>query len=453
MAATNVWLNRKRAFPKNDEKEILNKTDLIYKCLTCNKDIRTLEHITIDSLNIHHSFTTVYQSRFKGEFLATTTYNICEVVRYESYFYVSLSCKNAGNIPSLAENAHLWMPTEHGLYVVKLPRKLKYTFPQDPDHLHFAKVDTELCEYDQGPILAIGIMHASYRKYKHYFHSYSMNACDRSWQEYTSEGLRFWANPGHQPAHNYLFKVGKGLSLDKILREFLIYKYMLESIIPHITFLYDDPHADFHMIDQALQSCKLPGLQRDHLGDYNPWKCCRDLIQGSFRILAKEKEFISFQEVDIDRVITKKWSEHFVYKGANVADVAKSTNVNVAKSTNANVVKSTTDMAKSTNDSKIPNVMNVVNEAKSANVVAHTVNVAGTSIEVDMVKSDSVLDKPISVAKIINNKPLVEKIPVTQQFEFDLGVFEKMEHLPVADLSKSFRRLFKVEDLRCLLFS
>jgi len=188
---------------------------------------------------------------------------------------------------------------------------------------HYALLDVELCNYSSGPVLALGIIHASYYQHTRSFHSYYYGACERTRADYTTEGLKFWAQKLERgdggeckninESHRMMTLSGAGRSESEMIYEFLAYQHHLRSNIKNITYMYDDPHADFTCVDSILMTMKYGSLQKQ-TGDntlYTPWKCARDIMRGGFRMLTGTHSCM--EEPDLYRLIAERWNQDFEY--------------------------------------------------------------------------------------------------------------------------------------------
>lgn len=287
-----------------------------------------------------------------------------------------------------------------------IPQELKFVL--DTSIQHYAWMDVELCDAEYGPILSIGMMHASYHGYKRHFHSYRQITCFRKIEEYTVDGLNFWKKKSVNSAHQILYAEGlksehakSFCSANEMIHRFYRYKELLEFTIPNITFLYDDPHADYVMVNQALNNYRdelQPEFRmkslRVNLADpkrYRQWKCSRDIKRSMFRILyhliphSNDKKFESFEEKDMDRYIRETWQQYFHLKRVN--------------------------------------------------------------------KDECSLSPPETTTATTTNTLLTKSRTIaTMKSEFDIKEFENgMEHLPKIDCWKGFHLFFDLEDLRRLL--
>jgi hypothetical protein len=341
----------------------------------------------------------------KGVYSGQTNYALYDAVIEPGSrrIYVSLVQNNIGNDPSLTP--YKWKSTQRCITVDNIIMNVSPIISVDSNVQHYALVDVELCDGLVGPVLSICIMHASYRKHHRHFHSYLQLGCFRHVREYTKSGLLWWAHKTRKKTHKILWLLGKlpNITLPKnMIEKFDQYKHFLEVSFPDITFLYDDVHADYVMLDNMLREHNLPCLRYDRTNPsrYRQWKCTRDIMRGAFRMVDKTSN--SMEETDMYRRIRDRWNFYFEF------------------------------------DSK-------QNDTKDMTFVPIPVSTDTKSEAIDTKSKEKEMTKP---TKNANNVVKTTKTQVKSESEFEIDPMYKIEHYPLFDVWNHYQLLFDVEDLR-----
>lgn len=288
------------------------------------------------------------------------------------------------------------------------------------DHLktrqHYAAVDAELCDYSSGPMLAYGVVHASYECYRHTYHDYQLVCCDVDKNKFqTTDSTLFWNE--RVDVARILVATGAGIYEGAMVMDVVDYIRDLQFVIPSITFLFDDPHADFAILDQLSVRYKCGTLLKSAVTkQYLPsWKCSRDMIRAAYRMISKDPLPV-------------------------VTDSLPSSST-AASSTSASEPSASLKPSLVTETSKYTKLWQYRFSKLEATDLTRHVSMMWHSnccwAQHQRTNSSEKSTKQICLDRI----------------EFDRNWATETHHVPILDIRRSLRSWFCLEDLRCLLLS
>jgi hypothetical protein len=189
--------------------------------------------------------------------------------------------------------------------------------------LNVALLDVESLNPGYGPLRAIGIVLASYRRSAVVASDDSKSASSepkplfevrhraqwiirRSYNEFDADGLRFWKDKAAS-ADRFFDTCPISMDAADAARSFRQYIDALWSGVPGICLMIDDRHTDGVLLNQFLAQHSFWPIQYDGRGVYQPYVyVSRDLMRGAFGAICPA--YADLRKSDLYRAIHAYWN-------------------------------------------------------------------------------------------------------------------------------------------------